>query len=93
MSEVTKYRLVSIDAWRDCDGGWQWNQWYTVEDSVSIPNNMTTRQLLKLMRDRGWLTDESKGRVRVAWEWDIIEIQDKNTGAPWLAFTTIHGSE
>ena len=93
MTESTKYRLVSIDAWRDFDGGWTWNQWYNVEDSVSIHNDMTTRQLLKFIRDRGWLTDESKGRVRVDWGWDIIEIQDKNTGEPWLAFTTIHGSE
>ncbi len=93
MTESTKYRLVSIDAWRDCDGGWTWNNWFTVEDGVYLGNDITARRLLKFMRQSGWLTDESKGRVRVDWEWDIIEIQDKNTGEPLLAFTTIHGSE
>ncbi len=93
MTESTKYRLVSIDAWRDYDGGWTWNQWYTVEDGVYLGNDITARRLLKFMRQSGWLTDESKGRVRVDWEWDIIEIQDKNTGEPLLAFTTLHGSE
>lgn len=96
MSEVTKYRLVSIEAWRD-DGGWQWNQWYTVEDGVYLGNDITARRLLKFMRQSGWLTEKSKGRVRIDWHNEMcdpfIEILDKNTGEPLLAFTTLHGSE
>lgn len=97
MSEVTKYRLVSIDAWHDHDGGWQWNQWYTVEDGVYLGNDITARRLLKFMRQSGWLTEKSKGRVRIDWHGEMcepfIEILDKNTGEPLLAFTTLHGAE
>lgn len=96
MSESTKYRLVSIDAWR-YDGGWQWNQWYSVEDGVYLGNDITARRLLKFMRQSGWLTNASKGRVRIDWHGEMcdpfIEILNKNTGEPLLAFTTIHGSE
>ena len=96
MTESTKYRLVSIDAWRD-DGGWQWNQWYSVEDGVYLGNDITARRLLKFMRQSGWLTEKSKGRVRIDWHNEMcepfIEILNKNTGEPLLAFTTIHGSE
>ena len=97
MNESTKYRLVSIDAWRDYDGGWTWNQWYTVEDGVYLGNDITARRLLKFMRQSGWLTEKSKGRVRIDWHNEMcepfIEILNKNTGEPLLAFTTIHGSE
>ena len=97
MTEVTKYRLVSIDAWRDFDGGWTWNQWYNVEDGVYLGNDITARRLLKFMRQSGWLTHASKGRVRIDWHNEMcepfIEILDKNTGEPLLAFTTLHGSE
>ena len=97
MTESTKYRLVSIDAWRDYDGGWQWNNWYNVEDGVCLGNDITSRRLLKFMRQSGWLTEKSKGRVRIDWHGEMmdpmIEILDKNTGEPLLAFTTIHGSE
>ena len=97
MSESTKYRLVYIDGWRDYDGGWTWNQWYTVEDGVYLGNDITARRLLKFMRQSGWLTEKSKGRVSIDWHNEMfepfIEILDKNTGEPLFAFTTIHGSE
>ena len=97
MSEVTKYRLVSIEAWRGYDGGWDWNTWHTVEDGVYLGNDITARRLLKFMRQSGWLTEKSKGRVRIDWHNEMmnpmIEILDKNTGEPLLAFTTLHGSE
>ena len=97
MNESTKDRLVSIDAWHDHDGGWTWNQWYTVEDGVYLGNDITARRLLKFMRQSGWLTEKSKGRVRIDWHNEMcepfIEICDKNTGMPVFAFTTIHGSE
>ena len=97
MNESTKYRLVSIDAWRDCDGGWTWNNSFTVEDGVYLGNDITARRLLKFMRQSGWLTSASKGRVSIDWHGEMmdpmIEILDKSTGEPLLAFTTIHGSE
>jgi len=97
MTESTKYRLVSIDAWRDYEGGWTWNNWCTVEDGVYLGNDITARRLLRFMRQSGWLTSASKGRVSIDWHNEMmepmIEILDKSTGEPLLAFTTIHGSE
>ena len=95
MAESMKYRLVSIDAWRNECGGWDWNNWYTVEDGVYLGNDITARRLLKFMRQSGWLTSSSKGKVSIDWHNEMcepfIEILDKNTGEPLLAFTTVHG--
>ena len=80
------YKLVSIDAWRD-DFGWSWNDVWKVEDKIYIEDDTTTRQLLKFMRRNKWLTEQSKGKVRVDWDnFELIEIQDRNTGRPLLAF-------
>ena len=80
------YKLVSIDAWRN-EFGWYWNNMCSVEDKIYIEDDTTTRQLLKFMRRNNWLTDYSKGRVRVDWDnFESIEIQDRNTGRPLLAF-------
>lgn len=49
MSESTKFKLVSIDAWRD-NGGWTWNNYFTIEDGVFLGNDITARRLLKFMR-------------------------------------------
>ena len=96
MSESTKFKLVSIDAWRD-NGGWTWNNYFTIEDGVFLGNDITARRLLKFMRQSGWLTEQSKGRVSIDWHNEMIdpmiEILDKNTGEPLLCFTTLHGSE
>ena len=40
---------------------------------------------LKKLREWGYLTDYSKGRVRVQDDDSVIEIQDKGTGKPLLA--------
>jgi len=97
MTESTKFRLVSIDAWRNEFGGWTWNNSFTVEDGVYLGNDITARRLLKFMRQSGWLTEKSKGRVSIDWHSammkPMIEILDKNTSEPLFAFTTIHGSE
>ena len=79
------YTLLSIDAWRD-ECGWTWNNMFTVEEDIYIADTLTNRSLLKFMRRNGWLTDYSKGRVRVEDTGYDIEIQDKNTGEPVFAF-------
>ena len=95
MTESTKFRLVSIDAWRNECGGWDWNNSYKVADDIELPDEITARKLLRFVRDSGWLNDHSKGRVSIDWHNEmfepLIEICDKNTGEPLLALTTIHG--
>ena len=82
-----KTQLLSIDAWRDPDGGWTWNQWFNVQDPVNLPDNVTTRQLLKLCRDElGILSDWSKGRVLVDDDGTNLVICDRGTREPLFAF-------
>lgn len=79
------YTLLSIDAWRD-DCGWSWNNMFQIEEDVYLEYPLSNRRLLAFMRRNGWLTEQSKGRVRVEDTGYDIEIQDRNTGEPLLAF-------
>ena len=71
------YDLYSVDSWK-YDGCWTDNSAYCIECKVDLDDNMTTRQLLKFMRRKKWLSEYSKGRVKVNQEWDIIEICERN---------------
>jgi len=75
------YDLHSIDAWRECEGGWTHNQTFLVERDIHIDDTTTPRQLLRFMR-KDWLSEYSKGRLCVDNQFDFIEIQDKNTFEP-----------
>lgn len=80
-----KADLVNIDAWKE-DGCWTWNASYIVErDIVFGENAITPRRVLSLLRKMEQLSQWSKGRVRVADEWPIIEVQLKSNGRPLFA--------
>ena len=88
---MTTFEVVSIDAWRDPEGGWFWNNQYRcgaieiASDDLSKP-----RKLLSTLRKAGILTAKSAGRVRVDYSGsdpETIEIQNKNTGEPLVAIT------
>lgn len=87
--------LLTIDAWRDPDGGWTWNAWYKLEAGIFL-TDPTPRKVLAFLRRAGYLTEASKGRVRVDMgreymDATLIEIQNKNTGEPLLALSNLHG--
>lgn len=91
--------LISIDAWRDSEGGWDWNDMHKVEHDIMISEDSdilsNSRKCLAWFRQQGWLTDASKGKVRVDFNDDIIDgilivIENKNTGEPILALSSIH---
>ena len=78
-----KYKILSIDAWRN-DEGWTWNNWFHVGDyhySLDTGN----RQILKMLRYDGYLSDYSKGRVSIEDDQYNIVIMDKNTRKPLFA--------
>lgn len=84
-----KLELVSIDAWREYEGGWTWNNAFRVESDIWLhESRLTSRKILAFLRRAGYLTEYSKGRVRVeeipTFE-PFFEIQDKNTGEPLFA--------
>lgn len=88
MKEKTyfKFELRAIDAWGEPDGGWTWNNSYVLaDDLIFCETELTPRKILKALRDWRFLSPDSKGRVRVVDEGELIEIQEKNTGMPILA--------
>lgn len=86
MKVYYKLELRVIDALRDSEGVWDWNDSYAIaNDIIFCEDAFTPRRILKKLRDWGYLTPKSKGRVRVVDEGDLIEIQEKNTGKPIFA--------
>jgi len=77
-------KILSIDAWREPEGGWTWNNWYHVGD-YPYPLNSGTRQLLKMLRYDGYLSENSKGRVTVDDDGYNIVIIDRGTREPLFA--------
>ena len=81
---MTKLRILSIDAWRDTSGGWYYNASYAA-GFLEIEEPLTARRLLKALREQGFLTEASKGRVQVeepGTDPEAWEIQDRGTGEP-----------
>lgn len=83
--EYLKCRLLSVDAWRDPDG-WIWNNWYTLEEDIYIPENISDRALIKLFRDNlQVINDNSKGKVAIYDDGYNINLIARNTGEPLFA--------
>lgn len=82
------YDVTTIEALPDDFGGWYWNdQWRAGQIEIG-GGKLTTRKVLKALRDEGYLSEYSKGRVRIDWlesymdEGSICEIQNKDTYRP-----------
>ena len=59
-----KYSLLSVDGWRGRDGIWFWSEGYTVESALYISEADTTpRKLFKYLRECGYLSERSKGKL------------------------------
>lgn len=78
-------KILSIDAWRDPDGGWFWNSWYDTGITYYLEDGETTRSILKNLRDYGLLTEQSKGRVSIEDDGYNLVIVEKNTREPLFA--------
>lgn len=81
------YTLLSIDAWKDM-GGWQWNNMHLIEEDIFLSEGIERkpRSLLAFIRRNGWLTKESKGLLAVIDTGYDIEIVNRKTYEPILAF-------
>ena len=78
-----EYKVLSIDAWRNGDG-WDWNQWFNA-GTVELENLDNTRSVLKAMRDQGFLSEASKGRVEIDDDQYNLVICDRNNHMPIFA--------
>ena len=82
-----KYEIRSIEAWREPDGGWYWNNSYVIGSLVF--EEPTTRRILRVFREEGYLSEESKGRATVWTDGEMFEIQDRRTGEPVFALLPV----
>lgn len=83
-ADRTQIRILSVDAWRDA-GGWYWNNWHNVGTCPLSVCDMKPRQLLAYMRECGFLSDASKGRVSIEDDGHNVVILDKGTREPLFA--------
>lgn len=77
-----KLTIKSVEAWR-YNKDWTYNNLSTCEE-VYI-KNPTTRNILSALRKRGYLTEESKGRVTVEelpYDHACFEVAARGTGEP-----------
>lgn len=82
--KVESWVVKSADAWRDPEGGWSWNQSFDA-GTLELPYHASTNEILNAMREQGYLSEQSKGRVRVedlGQDPTTFEVQDRHTGEP-----------
>lgn len=93
MPEKT-FRILSIDAWRDSEGGWTWNQWFKIGDISETDFNAfftkngwqcDARKLFAWMRAKGYLAKQSAGKVSHEDDQTNIVICARGTGRPLMA--------
>lgn len=59
-----KFNILSIDAWGNGDGSWDWNQWYSVGKDLELPDSdITPRKVFAYLRNEGYLNAQSAGKV------------------------------
>lgn len=78
------YTVLSIDAWREPDLGWSWNAWYKVGE-ITLNVGRNDRYIIKKMRENGYLSETSKGRVAVDDDQYNLVIIDRKTREPIFA--------
>lgn len=79
-------KVLSIEAWRESEGGWTWNQWYnvgTVELDTHDLNN--ARKVLKALRGEGILSPSTAGKVAIDNDQYNIVVIAKGTREPLYA--------
>lgn len=88
-SPDTVYDICAVDAIKDDTGSWSYNdQTYVGQTTDKILTDDildNSRKVLKWLRDNDYLDDSSKGKVKVSGDDNVVEIQFKNTGKPFLA--------
>lgn len=79
------FRVLSIDAWRGIEGGWDWNNWHGVGLAPVETLNYSPRRLLAWFRQEGYLSAQSAGRVAVHDDGYNLVILDRRNGCPLYA--------
>ena len=78
-------KVLSVDAWREPEGGWTWNAWYDTGSTFELEEAESNRSILKKLRDGNLISEVSKGLVAVEDDQYNIVIMLKGTRRPFLA--------
>lgn len=74
-------RLLSVDALRDADGGWQWNNWTSRGMVPAAWCDLKPRALLRALRESGRF-DTAPGRVAIEDDGYNLVIVTRGTREP-----------
>lgn len=78
----TKLKVYQIDAWRDIEGGWTYNNSIPIF-KIEIDGEPTSRKILKALRDKEVISPKSLYRVDNYLDYEgIWTVQSKNTYEP-----------
>jgi len=81
---MNAWNIISVDAWRNPDGGWDVNDQHLLNEAVPIDDDdITPRKILRLLRELDALSPWSKGRLCVDFtEDECIVIRARGTQEP-----------
>jgi hypothetical protein len=82
---MANIRILSIDSWRNTEGGWDWNAWYKVGECDSSISELPVRKLLRYMRESGFLSAGSAGSVAIDDDGYNVVIVARGTREPIFA--------
>ncbi len=81
-------RILSIDAWREPEGGWTWNNYWqvgSIEKAAFEALEDKPRKVFAWLRKEGILTAASAGCVALDDDQHNLVVVDKNTREPLVA--------
>ena len=82
-------RILQIDAWREAEGGWTWNDWFHVGDTEAETLSLPPRKLFAKLRAEGYRMP-APGYAAAEDDGHNLTIIHRHTGEPVLAIE--HGS-
>jgi len=85
MTTEKTVRVLSIDAWRDSEGGWTWNNWFDVGRAPIDVCNYTPRRLLAWFRAEGYLRADSAGRCAIEDDGYNVVVLERHSRMPVFA--------
>lgn len=91
-NKILTVNILSIDAWRSCEGGWDWNNWFRIREDYSVTERVldSPRMLLSQLRRDGFLSTDSIGKLAIEDDQHNVVVIDKNSFEPLLALEYGH---
>jgi len=85
---MLKTKLLGIDAYRDSENSWIWNNWFEIEGDIYLDESIlnSPRKLLEFCRRSSWLTKQSKGHLTIEDDGYNVVICNRRTHEPIIAF-------